>query len=311
VLFAVAACGLWALAFVSPVVLEGFSPFLAALGRYAMFGLISLVLAPFVWRQVRALRRADWVAAALLSSIGNVAFYVLLAAAIQLVDVPAPTGIVGLLPLTIPLVANWRRREQPWRTLAAPLAGIGLGLLLVTTNEYQRLLPVLRSLAYLGGLGLATAALASWTWYGVTNALWLQSRPHVDAAAWTIAQGVTVLPLVAIGFAAWASWNSSGPPALHFHPGAGGDVARFLVVIAVVGLGPFWLATLCTHASRLLPTTLAGQLIVYETVAAVAYGHVYRGTWPSVAVLLGVMLLCCGVALGVRALHAPRSPRLQ
>jgi hypothetical protein len=52
-----------------------------------------------------------------------------------------------------------------------------------------------------------------------------------------------------------------------------------------------------------LLTTLAGQLLVFETIAAIIYGHVYRERWPAVAIALGVALLCGGVALGVRAVQ--------
>jgi drug/metabolite transporter (DMT)-like permease len=305
IFFALAACGLWALAFVSPIVLEGFSPFLVAFGRYGAFGLISFALAPFFWGRVCGLSRADWGAAAVLSSIGNVVYYVLLASAIQLIDVPGPTVIIGLLLITIPLFANWRQRALPWRALVMPLVTIGLGLLLVNAHEYQRLVSGQGLAVYAVGLGLAVAALACWTWYGIANALWLQPRPHITAAAWTIAQGIAILPVVVAGLAAWMYWNSIGTfGSAMADPTKAGTLGRFLLVSLVVGLGSSWLATLCwSHASRLLLTALAGQLIVFETVTAVAYGYVYRGRWPSLAISLGVVLLCVGVALGVRAVQ--------
>ncbi len=80
---------------------------------------------------------------------------------------------------------------------------------------------------------------------------------------------------------------------------------KFVIVSLVVGIGSTWLAALCwSQASRLLPTALAGQLIVFVTIAAVIYGSIYRQTLPSVAVTLGVLLITAAVALGARAIRS-------
>lgn len=307
ILFAVIACCLWALSFVAPIVLEEVAPTLVAVGRYGAYGLISLALLPFFWRETLALSRADWGKAAALSIIGNLAYYILLTSAIQSIEVPGPTVIIGLLPLTIPILANWRQQELPWPALWLPLVVIALGLSLVNVDEYQRLASAGQGLlGYAAGLGLAIAALVCWTWYGVANALWLRSRPHIDPGAWTIAQGVALLPLVVAGFATGANSNFFGPTILHM--AQADTLTRFLFVSAVIGLASSWLATLFwSRASRLLPTTLSGQLIVFETVAAVAYGHIYQARGPSAAILLGVVLLCAGVAVGIRTFHGGRA----
>jgi drug/metabolite transporter (DMT)-like permease len=83
-----------------------------------------------------------------------------------------------------------------------------------------------------------------------------------------------------------------------------GQWRQFVIVSFVVGFGSSWLATLCwSQASRLLPTTLVGQSIVFVTIAAVIYGSIYRGTLPSIPVTLGVSVLVASVALGVRAIQ--------
>jgi drug/metabolite transporter (DMT)-like permease len=50
-----------------------------------------------------------------------------------------------------------------------------------------------------------------------------------------------------------------------------------------------------------VPTALAGQLIVFETIAALAYAFTLRKSLPSVLTLLGVALLVVGVVWGLRA----------
>jgi drug/metabolite transporter (DMT)-like permease len=300
VIFAISACALWALSFVSPVILEHFSPYAVTLGRYGAFGLISLAILPFAMRHIRALSGADWAKAAWLSIVGNMAYYFFLATAIQWSDVPGPTVVMGLLPLTIPIFANVRKQELPWRTLFAPLLGIAAGLVLVNAYEYQRIQVNQGVLRYAAGIGLAFAALACWTWYGVANAAWLRSRPHVTATGWTMAQGITLLPIVVLAAlvtaAAEVEQAVDTPTLDHWR--------QFVLVSLVVGLGSTWFATICwSQASRLLPTALAGQLIVFVTIAAVVYGSIYRGTLPSIAVALGVSLLVAAVALGVRAIQ--------
>jgi len=53
----------------------------------------------------------------------------------------------------------------------------------------------------------------------------------------------------------------------------------------------------------LLPTSLVGQLIVFETLSALSYAYLWRGSFPGGATLSGAALLVAGVVLGVRSFH--------
>ena len=59
------------------------------------------------------------------------------------------------------------------------------------------------------------------------------------------------------------------------------------------------------EASQRLPTTLAGQLIVFETLAALTYAFVLRGRWPPAQTLAGVALLVGGVIWALRIRPEP------
>ena len=84
--------------------------------------------------------------------------------------------------------------------------------------------------------------------------------------------------------------------------------ALFVSLMLAIGLLASWLGTLCwNRASQLLPTSLAGQLIVFETLSALAMGFAWRGQWPAPGTWAGVALLVTGVVLGVRAFR-PRAP---
>ena len=64
--------------------------------------------------------------------------------------------------------------------------------------------------------------------------------------------------------------------------------------------------TLCwNEASQRLPTTLVGQLIVFETLAALAYAFVLRGQWPPAMTAAGVVLLVAGVLWALRMRPVP------
>ena len=56
-------------------------------------------------------------------------------------------------------------------------------------------------------------------------------------------------------------------------------------------------------ASRRLPLTLSGQMIVFETLFALAYGFVFDHRWPRPLEIAAIVLLMAGVAWSVR-LHA-------
>jgi drug/metabolite transporter (DMT)-like permease len=74
-----------------------------------------------------------------------------------------------------------------------------------------------------------------------------------------------------------------------------------------IGLLASWLGTQCwNEASQRLPTALVGQLIVFETLAALAYAYLLRGNWPEPLTLIGILLLLTGVFLAVRI--KPRHP---
>ena len=72
-------------------------------------------------------------------------------------------------------------------------------------------------------------------------------------------------------------------------------------MMLAVGLLASWVGTLCWNAaSQRLPTTLLGQLIVFETLAALGYAMLLRGRWPDAATLAGIVLLVAGVLLALR-----------
>jgi drug/metabolite transporter (DMT)-like permease len=314
-LFALAAGLTWGLVFVAPLLLPDYPALLLSCARYLAFGLIALPLALIDRREMAALTRADWVEALKLSLVGNLLYYLCLAAAIQRAGGPLPTMVIGTLPVVIALVANRRRGAEvvardgrlPWARLAPSLALIGAGIALVHRAEWAQLGAAADPARFLIGAALALGAVACWTWYPIRNADWLRAHAGRSARAWATAQGLATLVPAALGFVAFWAWgaitNDGFPMPL------GPDPLRFVGLMLAIGLLASWLGTLCwNEASQRLPPALAGQLIVFETLAALAYAFVLRGRPPGPATLAGIALLVAGVLWALRARPAPARP---
>lgn len=304
-LFALAAGCLWGLVFVVPLLLPEYPPALLSTARYLAFGLIALPLALLDRARLRELSRADWLEALKLALVGNLLYYVFLAAAIQRSGGPLPTVIIGTLPVVIAISANLRdaRRDGrlPWRRLAPSLGLIAAGIALVNQAELRHLgvsQPVDLGRHALGA-ALAVAGVACWTWYPLRNADWLRAHPERSPRAWATAQGVATLPLAAAGLA--VLWVGSGLTGERFAMPFGPQPQRFIAWMLALGLLASWVGGLCwNEASQRLPTALAGQLIVFETLAALAYAFALRGSAPPLPTMAGVALLVAGVLWALR-----------
>jgi drug/metabolite transporter (DMT)-like permease len=153
---------------------------------------------------------------------------------------------------------------------------------------------------YSFGALLAVGAVACWTWYPLRNADWLRAHAERNPRAWATAQGLATLPLAAIAFV--AVWVFSAASGSAFAMPLGPQPERFVGLMLAIGLLASWLGTLCwNEASQRLPTTLVGQLIVFETLAALAYAFALRGSPPTGATLAGIALLVAGVVIALRA----------
>lgn len=306
-LFALAAGLLWGLVFVAPLLLPQYPAALLSCARYLAFGVIALPLALLDRPRMRSLTRADWLEALKLSAVGNLLYYFCLAAAIQRAGGPLPTMIIGTLPVVIAVTSNLRRSavirardgRLPWRRLAPSLILIAVGIALVNHSEWRTQGDGGDPWRFAAGAGLAVLAVACWTWYPIRNADWLRTHAGRSARAWATAQGVATLPLATVGMGLYWAWNHVTGSA--FEMPLGPDPARFLGLMLAIGLLASWVGTLCwNEASQRLPPALAGQLIAFETLAALTYAFLLRGQAPSAPTAAGIALLVAGVLWALR-----------
>ena len=322
-LFALAAGLLWGLVFIGPVLLPDYPAALQTFGRYLAFGLIALPLAWLDRARIAQLSRADWLEAGKLGLVGNIIYYGFLSSAISRAGGPLPTMIIGTLPVVIAVSSNLRDAQRdgrlPWARLAPSLLLIGAGIACVNQAELAHLRadPHADLQAYALGALLALGAVACWTWYPMRNADWLRAHPDRSPRAWATAQGVATLPLALLGYGVFWAWtsaaaaNAAGAPMsmpfpVQFPMPFGPRPVVFVGLMAAIGLLSSWLGTLCwNEASQRLPTALVGQLIVFETLAALAYALLLRGSLPPWLTWLGVLLLVAGVSWALRIKPEP------
>jgi drug/metabolite transporter (DMT)-like permease len=282
IFFSLAAGMMWGLVFVGPLMLPEYPAALHTFGRYLAFGLIALPLAFVDRAEIKRLTREDWLTALKLAAIGNVLYYLFLSSAIQRAGGALPTMIIGTLPVVIAVAANLLNHQRdgrfPWLQLAPPLALILLGIACVNHVEWTALLqnPQADTGRYITGALLALGAVVCWTWYPLKNADWLRGHPDRNARVWATAQGLATLPLALLGYAAFWLWSSATNNPLPMPLGP--RPLEFIGLMMAIALFASWLGTLCWNAaSQRLPTALAGQLIVFETLAALAYAFWLRG----------------------------------
>ena len=283
----------WGLVFLAPKLAADFPPLQVSAGRYLAYGLVAAVLVAPAWRRLKgALGWREWRALAWLSFIGNILYYVLLAAAVQTGGVAMTAFVIGLLPLAVTLVGSRERHAPALRALLPSLACSASGLVCIS---WQSLAASGRG--SLTGLLCAGGALVAWTTYAVTNSRWLARLAHVSAQDWSLLTGV-VTGLEAIVLAVPAFY---GDTLVH----TDADWLRFAGLIGAMALFCSVLGNgLWNVASRALPLALTGQMIVFETIFASLYGYLWEGRWPTLPEGIALALLVAGVVSCARAHRA-------
>jgi drug/metabolite transporter (DMT)-like permease len=295
VLWALAAGLCWGTAFLAPLLLPAFHAVEITAGRYVAYGIFALLPIAFTVMRGPVLGLGElsvWRQAFALSAVGNLVYFCCVIAGIQLAGAPIAALIIGALPVTLPIAASLTepdaKAQISLRRLIVPSLLMLAGLAAVHIGEHGALTVSTQGASYWSGIGLITAALLAWTWYGVANARALAARSDISAATWSSLQGITLLPVV-VPVLAYAVLSSN----------VQASWGKFAAVSLMLGIVPSWLAMWCwNRASQLLPATLAGQLIVFETVAALAYAYAWKLSWPPLLVVTGAALLLGGVLLG-------------
>jgi len=303
-------CGLlagamWGMVFIVPAFLTAFTPLEMACGRYICYGLIAAgLMLPRLPALLRRLDRDDVIAMIKHALSGNIVYYMLLALGVQLAGVSATSLIIGVLPITVTLMGHKDHDAVPLKRLTLPLLLVAAGIACINidvfSHEAANGMPLTQKLL---GVACATGALLCWTWYSVDNARYLKRNPHFSSGEWSALYGVSSgLIALAIALVALAVFHAdvTGAGAV----ASGRDWTVFWIVNAVLALGASVIGNhLWNVASRKVPLTLSGQLILFETLFALLYGFIYRQQFPRGLEIAAMVLLAAGVMWSVRV-HA-------
>ena len=289
VLAGLLAGALWGLVFVAPRMVPGSSAVDFASGRFAAYGLVALAVTG--WARGRALPTArQALAAAGLSVLGFSGYYLLLVLAIRDAGTELPSLVIGTIPIWVMLLG--KPGHLRWSALAPGLLLTIAGLALMMTSAQGG--GGAEGAQYWRGLGFALASLACWTAFALLNSAWLKRHPEVRVTDWANWLGL------ATGAGGLLLWSVAGSDVATL--GAQPQAALFWSLCLATGIGSAWFATVLWNvASRRLSASLCGQLIVSETLFALAYSFAWDGRWPSAAEAAAVLLVTLGILASIKA----------
>ncbi len=299
VVYGMLAGALWGMVFLVPRLLPDFSPVLLSAGRYAMYGAVSLVAAlPSARSLLRRLTRGDLRALVKLALAGNLLYYLLLTAAVHLVGIAPSSLIVGVLPVTVTLLGRRDHGAVPLARLVWPLALVVAGIACINVDVFSTAGGASGTIATkLVGIACAIGALACWTWFAVENARYLQRHTHFSGNEWSVLWGVVTGLLGVLLWLAVAVVPSAAVDTSHVDS----RWHLFWMLNLALAIGASWLGNgLWNAASKRLPLTLSGQLIVFETLFALLYAFIYDHRMPRSLELAAIVLLVAGVSWSVR-----------
>lgn len=282
----------WGTTFIAPLLVPQYSNTDLTVGRYLASALFALGFLLFTglrghFRLPTARQALDALG---LSVLGYTGYYLLLVWAIESTGAALPALIIGTIPLWLMLLG--KPQHLRWSALLPGLVLTAGGLALMMTQSHQG--DGAGGARLWVGLGWAVLAMASWTAFGLLNARWMRRHPEVDSTLWANWLGV------AAGVGSLALWVVAGSDVRQL--AARPDFGLFVLVCAVTGIGAAWVASVLWNvASRRLSTSLAGQLIVSETVFALIYAFAWDGRWPAPLQLLACVLFVGGILASIRA----------
>ena len=292
----VAAGAMWGLVFLAPKIAPEASPMMLTAGRYLAYGLIAALLIAPRWRRVTAaLDWKAWRALVWLSLAGNIVYFVFLVVSIHFAGVGASALIVGMVPVVVALWGMKDKGSPPLSRVVPPSLVAALAVGLIGWESLSRGLAseTGSGVQTLFGLGCALAALLSWSAFAVGNSRWMAHLPTVSPHDWSLLTGV-----VTGGFALLLAI----PAALTMGVWSGEAWVRLIGISVAVAVfasiigNAFW-----NHASRLLPLTMLGQMIVSETLFAFLYGFLWEQRGPTVIEVVAMSLMVVSVVWCVRA----------
>lgn len=286
----IGAGALWGLIFLAPEIATSFTPLELSIGRYVAYGVVTTVLIAPSWQRLwQQLSWKEWRGLLCLSLTGNIFYYLFLASAVQTGGVAMTSLVIGFMPVVITLAGRFDNNATQLRRLTPSLTLSIAGLLCISWQSLT-----VHGHHGFSGMGYALAALFSWSTYAVWNSRWLDRLKSISAHEWNLLTGVVTGLLALIA----AIPTVLLTPTMHSQSELfifGVVVSGVAVCCSVMGNG------LWNYASKILPLTLTGQLIVSESVFGLLYGFIWEQRLPSALELTAIGMMVTGVILSTSA----------
>ncbi|MFR0692902.1 DMT family transporter [Enterobacterales bacterium AE_CKDN230030158-1A_HGKHYDSX7] len=302
VVYAGMAGAIWGGVILAPSLVPEFNPLLISSVRFALYGAISLLFAlPVALGLLRRVSRADLSMLVRLSLAGNLLYFALLSAAVQFAGVAAASLINGIMPLAIAYQSRGEHDSLPLSRMKLPLLLVALGILCINLDPTALLLAGGTPGERILGIVCGFCAVACWSWYAAANARYLKAS-HFDSHEWSTLLGVVTGAMALVLAGAGVLVAPQAVPANV----SGERWMVFLWVSLFLAVFGSWVANgLWNAATRRLPMSLGGQLIVFETLFACAYAYLHQQRLPSPVEALAIVLLTVGVLWAIGLHRAP------
>ena len=304
--FALAACALWGAIFLVPAMLPEFSPLQITFGRFVLYGVVALfIFLPQAAQLLPKLQKADIWNLIWLALTGNVVYFALVATSVQWIGMAVTSLIVGLVPVTVPLLGRNSAGSIPLRRMLAPMALILAGIVLINAHALTTT-PEGSQSHYLLGVLLAVAAVICWSRYALDNTRYL-AQSQFNGTQWSTLWGLVVGLISALLWALlWLLSPESNAPA-NVPTISPQRWQMFWLLNLAVAIFSSWLGNwMWNAASERLPITFVGQLLVFETLFALAYHYLYEQRLPQLLELAPIVLILAGVVWSLRRFQTAR-----
>jgi len=306
IVFALSACLIWALCFVVPQMMESFSSFEIAIGRYTFYAMISfLIFFKFRFQGTCRYSFSVWLRAIIFSLLSTFAYYVFVILSLRYSTPAICTLILGISPVAIAFYGNWREKECSYRSLLLPSLFIFLGLIIINIPQLKK-----NGFAvfYLLGIACSLLALVSWCVYVVANARFLKRNQNIHSSDWSTLIGVSsffwvIVFAVILGvffkeqlsFEKFFVWNTA--------------LKNYLMGSAILGFLCSWVGSfLWNRASCYLPVSLAGQLTIFEIIFGLLLIYLLEQRLPPLMEVLGMLLFLLAIVYGIRSFSKTKLP---
>lgn len=289
---ALVATALWGFTFLGPVAVHPVNIYYLVLGRYAVFGFLSMAVLASRRDKLRELGSRNSVKALHLGVVGFIGFYLLLSMSASIGGGVLASTMTGLIPVMVSLASNVVEKVLRWRNCVLPISVISVGLFLVNGgvsafdsdgDGRDRLV----------GAALGFAACLAWSYFVIANRIIMKrSGSAVDNTTWTacIGFGAFCGSLFLLPLAESAEGTSPFTSV--------GILLPFLGWCAALAVLGSWCATWFWNiASKRLPSTVMGPLIGMEAVFGAFFYLLWEGRAPKPGEFWGGSLVIGGVFL--------------